>query len=249
MYYSGWIMLITFGLLIIPLLIDDRTVLGINAWIKPMKFCISLAFYFWAFSWLLHDIQKPWHRLKKGLLWTVFLSMFIEIVIILIQGGRGVRSHFNFDSSMDALMFGTMGIFVTINTVCIVILMIMYFFKHDNLQPNYLLGVRLAMVIFVAGNMIGGIMISNMQHSIGVSDGGAGLPFVNWSKSGGDLRIGHFLGLHSIQIIPLISYWVVMKVDSLSRQKLIIIVASFVYALLVFLLTMQALAGSPLIRG
>ena len=249
LYYSGWVMLVSFALLIPAYLIDDRTVMGINNWIKPMKFCLSIAFYVWAFAWLLHDIQRPWHKLKKGLIWTVFLSMLIEIVIIIIQAGRGVQSHFNFETSFDALMFGIMGLLVAINTIAIFILAVMYFFKHDNLHPSYLLGVRLAMIIFIAGNLIGNIMISNMQHSIGVPDGGEGLPFVNWSKVGGDLRIGHFLGLHSIQIIPLLAYWIKMKVSSINNQKILVVAVSIIYAFLVYFFTSQALAGRPLISG
>ncbi len=92
-------------------------------------------------------------------------------------------------------------------------------------------------------------MISNGQHAVGVADGGAGLPFVNWSTTGGDVRIGHFLGLHSLQIIPLLAYWIKEKISSLSTQKLLVVIIAGVYALIVNLLTTQALAGIPLINS
>ncbi len=63
LYYTGWFLIAISILMIIPLFIDSRLVMGINPWIKPMNFCMSTAIYVWTYSWLLHDndIQKPWH--------------------------------------------------------------------------------------------------------------------------------------------------------------------------------------------
>jgi hypothetical protein len=66
--------------------------------------------------------------------------------------------------------------------------------------------IRYSLVIFLAGNAIGGYMLARGSHTVGVADGGPGLPFVNWSVIGGDLRIAHFIAIHAIQIVPLFAF-------------------------------------------
>jgi len=50
-------------------------------------------------------------------------------------------------------------------------------------------------------------MASHLSHTIGAPDGGPGLPVVNWSSQYGDLRVAHFIGIHSLQAIPLFGYY------------------------------------------
>ena len=82
-------------------------------------------------------------------------------------------------------------------------------------------------------------MISIMQHTVGAADGGPGLPVFNWSTAHGDLRIAHFLGIHSLQILSLLGYYV-------ARTKTQAIIFSLVYVALVTGILIQALSGIPL---
>jgi hypothetical protein len=76
----------------------------------------------------------------------------------------------------------------------------------DKVDRPMVSAIRYSIVIFLAGNAIGGYMLARGSHTVGVADGGPGLPFVNWSVIGGDLRIAHFIAIHAIQIVPLFAY-------------------------------------------
>lgn len=185
--------------------VDSRTVLGINTWIKPMKFALSITIYLWTVGWFL-DYLSAYPRAVRAIAWGVAGTMVLEIICITLQAGRGVTSHFNRASAFDGIVFAIMGNAITINTLMIVWLTVLFFVGKTSLSPAYRLAIRLAFLSFLFASAVGGMMVGQFAHSVGVADGGAGLPFVNWSTEGGDLRIAHFIGIHSLQVIPFLAY-------------------------------------------
>ena len=73
------------------------------------------------------------------------------------------------------------------------------------------------------------------------------MPLTGWSTVGGDLRIGHFVGLHALQALPLLGMLLGRWFDTGTRARLLLI-AGAAYGVLVVLLTWQALRGQPLLR-
>lgn len=208
--YVGLAHFVLFVIFLILFFIDSRTVLGINPWIKPMKFALSITIYAWTVGWFLEYLSN-YPRSGRIIAWGVALTMIAEIVCITIQSARGVSSHFNGQTAFDANIYYIMGVAIVINTMVLVWLTILFFVGKTNLSPTYLLSIRAALLLFLFSSAIGGMMVGQNAHSIGVADGGAGLPFVNWSTEGGDLRIAHFIGIHSLQILPLFAYFTEKK--------------------------------------
>lgn len=82
-------------------------------------------------------------------------------------------------------------------------------------------------------------MGANLSHTIGGQDGGKGLPFLNWSKHFGDPRIAHFIGMHALQVLPFLSWYV------LKSLRLTILIA-ILYIFMAFYTLIQALNGKAI---
>src|SRR5262249_4951115 len=138
--------------------------------------------------------------------WGISICMLTEIACIAAQAARGTTSHYNVTTPLDAAIFSTMGGMIASNSVFALVLLILFFVRTLEVPRSYLWGIRAGLVIFLAPSGIGGVMIAHGSHSVGVKGGGPGLPIVNWSTEGGDLRAAHFLGLHALQALPIIAF-------------------------------------------
>jgi hypothetical protein len=229
-------------MMLILSLFDDRLVAGINTWIKPMKFTLSFFIFLLTFAWLLHYL--PNKRTQTILSWGFFICMVMEVLTIVSQAARGVKSHFNATTAYDGIIFLIMGIFIFINTILVAYTIYLFFRKTNLTSPVYILAWRVGLAIFFLGAISGGMMVGHQAHAYGVDDGGPGIPFLNWSTVGGDMRTAHFLTLHAVQIIPLFVYFVSKRFrDPVVTTS----VFSACYVLLCVGLHIMALRSTPLL--
>ena len=234
-----------FGLFVICLLLffyDDTLVSGINAWIKPIKFSLSIALYLFTFAWCLHYLKSE--KSKKIISWVVLITMLVEIIIIVFLAARGERSHFNITSIPNAILFSTMGVFIGINTLINMFTLILFLLPgQTTIHGPTLLAWQFGLFLFFLGSISGGIMSSQLAHSVGMADGGAGLPFLNWNTLAGDVRVPHFFTLHGLQIIPLTQYFILKD-----KPKSMLFIFFIVYLVFCVYLHQQALSGIPFIK-
>jgi hypothetical protein len=229
---------------------DSRTVTGINPWIKPMKFAASVAIFVWTMAWLLEHVRHH-RRAVRVVSWGIAVVFAVEQACIFMQAARGTTSHFNVGSAFDASIFALMGLMIVANTVLVLYVLLLFFRRtvtNGPLAPAYLWGIRLGIIIFVAAGLQGFAMTSQFGHTVGAADGGPGLPLLSWSTRAGDLRVAHSLGLHALQILPLVGYAFSRRGASERAHQVAYTVAfAAVYAAAFALLFWQAMLGRPLL--
>jgi hypothetical protein len=232
--------LIALVLVLIAMYFDQRQLLGVNVWLKPAKFLFSSAIYLWTLGWLLNYVEVPMlYRSWLGLLAS--LLILGENIAICGQAFRGERSHFNISTAFNAIIFSTMGIMIVINTLLLVILLYWFFSSPVAMPAGALWGCRLGVLLAILGSIEGGYMSANFAHTVGMKDGGPGLPLLNWSVEAGDLRISHFIGLHGLQVLPLGGF----LLSEIGASAGLFILALFHYG--AFVLTfLQAVSKKPL---
>jgi len=246
---TGWFHLALLGAFIGIAFFDGRTVTGLNPWIKPSKFAVSIAIYTFTLAWFLPYVAR-YRRTVQFISWSTAIVFVGEMVCVISQAARGVPSHFNISSAYDATVFGIMGMLITFNTLLVLITLLLFWKgRTAPLAPAYLWGIRLGVLLFLLSSIEGFAIVNNMGHTVGLPDGGAGLPVVNWSTRAGDLRIAHFLGFHALQVLPLTGYifsrW---RSDAVQRRAVAFVLAlGLIYFMVFSLLFLQASHGRPLI--
>lgn len=261
----GVLMLLTLAVTVAGVLLDPRAITGAPAWLKPAKFAVSISIYTFTFLWLLTYVRGR-RRLVKLVAGVTAVALATEEAIIVGQVVRGTTSHFNVGTPLDGALWRAMGILVVLvfvaNLVVAVLLLIQNF-----PDPAFAWALRLGVFVSLVGMGLaflmtlptsaqiaaaeaGGEMPIAGAHSVGVEDGGPGLPVVGWSTTGGDLRVAHFAGLHALQAMPLVGFLVAgLWAGRLGVRHRVALVwtAGLAYLGLVLLLAWQALRGQPLI--
>ncbi|MEX1019755.1 MAG: hypothetical protein WDZ49_08855 [Litorilinea sp.] len=261
-----------FQMLLIPFILvgmwlDPKTILGAPAWNKPLKFALSGAIYGGTFLWLLtyirgrHRWVQRWVQLAAN---ATAIALIGEQLLINLQVIRGVPSHFNAGTPLDATIFSIMGVLIfTLSAFNLLLAIGLLIQGLPN--PTFAWAIRFGVLAAFAAMMVGALMSGNITaaqqadfaaqgmssmvgaHSVGVEMGGPGLPFLGWSTVGGDLRVAHFVGLHGMQALPLLAGLLALPASrrrfAAHQRTGFVLLGGVSYLAWTGLLTWQALRG------
>jgi hypothetical protein len=247
---------------IVGLFVDARVITGAPAWLKPAKFAISTAIYMLTLAGIF-TLLPEWPRTRRVVGWATALILILEVAIIDTQAWRGTTSHFNVGTILDGVLFAIMGLAIVVQTLTSVAVAVALWRKRfDDRALGWAL--RFGMVITIIGASTGGFMTRPTTaqldaaqatgrmaiagaHTVGAPDGGPGLPGTGWSVEHGDVRIPHFVGLHAMQILPLLALALRRRSAESARVRQIL-AATASYTMLFGILLWQALRGQSVVN-
>ncbi|MEU7741926.1 hypothetical protein [Nonomuraea sp. NPDC049158] len=205
---------------IFGLLADGRELMQQSIWVKPLKFGVSFVIHGATLAWLLPKLRKA-----KRTMWALGTALavagLIDVGFIAVQAARGTFSHFNTGAdtfnTIGQVVFstGVVGLFGA--NLLIAVMLLFQRIGETALTWALRAGIGLAVMgMGLASFMVGTATRTPRTvedaygnpvplvggHGVGVPDGD-GMPITNWSTVGGDLRVPHFISLHSMQVFVL----------------------------------------------
>lgn len=258
------LMVVCTAVCLVGLVVDPRTILGAPAWAKPLKFSLSILLYAVTWAWLIAHLPR-WRTLARQLGTVVAVALVVEQALIVWAAATGTTSHFNVSNSVHVIVWGVMAVAITTLYLCTFVTSIALFFLRLP-TPAMTIAVRAGAVIALGGIGVAFLMTGPTPtqltapdgivgaHSVGIADGGPGLPLLGWSTVGGDYRVAHFVGMHALQVLPLVALLLAGAGPHLpwlaqpTTQVRIVVVVASAWAAGTVLLTVQAAIGESVVH-
>lgn len=231
-------------------LVETRTFNGINVWIKPLKFMSSAAIFLLTLALFMPYLDKADRGRKsvRAMVWAVSIILLLEILYITYRASLAEASHYNRTTTRDIIYYALMGAGILTATVMSGWFGWLMLRAKDRIA-NADLRFAIAMGLLagcVLGSVTGQYMSAQSNHWVGgVASDAGGSFFFGWSRTGGDLRVAHFLGLHAMQGIPLIGWLASRYVPAKTRS--IVIASTVVWTVATLGVLAQAMMGRPLL--
>ncbi|MGH3550321.1 MAG: hypothetical protein ACRDQU_19835 [Pseudonocardiaceae bacterium] len=262
LWVTGTVLLVTMVVHIAALVITGGAVSGPVSLRKPAAFAETGWLIAWSVALILPRLRtRAWQRHVIGA--AVLLFTVGETGIIGFQAWRGVPSHYNFSTPLDAALMrggagGTAGIFL----IGVIVLLIAALRSRD--AASVRLGAGAAIVVLLVGCVIGFVMISNNS---GVYQGSVGAGFARRTPAylgpdaatvgpqyallrpathGGDLVLPHIIGIHGLVLLAVPAVLLTRTAMPRIRQLAVIALVVTSVSLAMTILLVQAFRRLPL---
>ncbi len=204
------------------------------SWRKPIEFGLSGGVTSLTLAWVLGRLPR------SGVVdWMIAIGVafFVpETVLIDVQQWRGVPSHFNVQTPLDAAIFDAMAVCIGLVGLAIA-LVAMRSFGRVSGAPATAIAIRAGLLCLLVGQVLGGLIIVNYFST--------DVPIAEASIVGaaGQLKVPHALALHGLQVLAILA--VILERARVDARAAAIAVAccALGYGLLLAAATLQTYSG------
>ena len=196
----------------VAMLADERLHLGLDIWLKPLKFQVALAI-FCLHAWRSMPAGCPtgttgrrWHRVYVA---SVVAAMGAEIVWISGAAALGTTSHFN-TTPVGMALYAAAGVLAVWFTGATLVYGVLI---ARNRRPGFDPALRCGAGAGADPDLraVGGLRRLHEQLGQPLRRARpratrAGWRLMGWSREVGDLRVAHFFGTHAMHAVPLAGF-------------------------------------------
>jgi hypothetical protein len=188
-------------------------------YIKLAKFSASLAIYATTMLWLLKQISGG-GRLLDWAATAAFAGAMLELTSLLIQA-----AYHGWQTSL-LVAIGRLAILLPTALIVIVFRMLL----RESIAPALRLALLWATGLALFGCLPGVLMLFEMSTQDAAVD---------------SLRLAHFVGLHTLQLMPLAYFVVAKRSPSIKRQIMAINTLGYMLLVLIAALTIGSIGAGP----
>lgn len=228
---------------------DVRAVAGDPVWTKPVKFALAFSIYLLTLGFFGRFVDRAWRR-RIGFKVPVLAgasAIVMEQAIVTLQSARGVGSHFNVATPLDAGLYAAMGVgSLVLTAMTLPVAWGVARARSSRLDGGIRSAIVMGLVLtFVLTLATAGTMAVLGGHQVGDTTGPLRtLAPMGWLRDVGDLRVPHFFATHAMHALPLLA-WGIARARADDRRAAVLGAAFYVVA--VGIVFAQALAGRPLL--
>ena len=238
--YTVGAALIASGLVHLAILIvSGASWSGPLSWRKPATFGLSFGLTVMTITWVTSFLRLE-DRSRCRLLAAFAITSVVETALVSLQTWRGVLSHFNLETTFDAVVARLLAVGGRTLIGIIAAFTVMSFRAHPAIPIHLRVAIRVGFLSLCASLLIGAAMIAKGMVLV-IS----GHPQAAYA-AGGVLKPSHAVLMHGILVLPLFAWFLTLTNWSERRQLNATLLAAGGYVLVAALtVTLNILRLTP----
>ena len=166
---------------------------------KPILFGISGGLTTWSLGWLMTQLNPM--KFDRLLVNSIAIALLIEVALISMQCWRGVASHFNRLTNLDAAIELMMLGLILFASGAILYLTVRTYRLRDRIEPAMAAAIRSGMWLLSLSCALG--IATSVFGEVSIQ---RGTSYELWGKAG-VLKFPHGVALHAIQLLPFVAWF------------------------------------------